>query len=537
MNVLLLAAACAQSFTSVIAPLDGERWFGGIVNDGVTMPYADTDKPRDLARDNMGGATAPFLVSTAGRYVWSDRPFSYAFTNGTLYVDSPVEKVVPVVAGGTLKEAYLAACAKHFPFDGRTPAELLFTKPQWNNWIEIAINGMNQKTVDAYTEALAASGFPCGVYMMDGGWLSHMGSYRFDPESFPDPKGMFARIRSKGWKSMIWTAHFISPDSREHKRLRYGRGYSPAEDGQDLLAYRRYVCGREVAKTRQVGVIWWWSGVSATWDLTHPPAWDHFAKTLEGFAAEYGIDGFKFDAGDPGRLWELRFHDPAKEPCDFSRDYVRIGAERFPYNEYRSGFRTGGFPVMQRLHDQGHSWQALKAIDACMISAGLLGSPYCVADMVGGGLAGTFRPGGYFSEKLFVRMCAQQALHPMMQFSAAPWRYLSKEGVAACRALAELHCAFGSYILEQARHAAKTGEPILRAMEYEFPHQGFETEMVQFMLGPKWLVAPVVDEDDSVTVRLPAGKWRDDLGTEHVGPKTLELKDVPVARLPRFERL
>ena len=134
-------------------------------------------------------------------------------------------------------------------------------------------------------------------------------------------------------------------------------------------------------------------------------------------------------------------------------------------------------------------------------------------------------------------MCAQQALHPMMQFSAAPWRYLSKENAAACRAFAELHCAFGPYILGLARHAAKTGEPIMRTMEYEFPHQGFETETVQFMLGPKWLVAPVVDEDDTVTVRLPAGTWRDDLGETHVGPKTLELADVPLTRLPRYERL
>ena len=32
----------------------------------------------------------------------------------------------------------------------------------------------------------------------------------------------------------------------------------------------------------------------------------------------------------------------------------------------------------------------------------------------------------------------------------------------------------------------------------------------------------------------PRGAWRDDLGATHVGPKTLELKDVPLSRLPRF---
>ena len=535
MEMLMLAAIAAARFATVVEPLENEKWFGGILNDGANQPYVTTDRPRNLAYENRGGTTSPFLVSTCGRYVWSDRPFVYAFTNGTLYVRSDVERVEPVVAGRTLKEAYLAAMAKHFPFDGRVPAELLFTKPQWNNWIEIAIRGMKQSSVDAYTEALAASGFPCGVYMMDGGWFSHMGSYKFYADDYPDPKRMFRRIREKGWKSMIWTAHFVSPDSREHKLLRAGKGYMI--DGKDVLAYKKEPNRVDATGPKTVGVVWWWSGVSAVWDLTYKPGWDDYVATLEKFAAEYGVDGFKFDAGDPGRLYDnVRFHDPKKEAVDYSHDYVRVGAERFPYNEYRSGFRTGGMPVMQRLHDQGHTWKSLAEIDASMIVAGLLGSPYVVADMVGGGAAGAYRPGSFFSEKLFVRLCAQQALHPMMQFSAAPWRYLSKEGVAACKAFAELHCAFGPYILEQARHAAKTGEPILRAMEYEFPHQGFENEKVQFMLGPKWLVAPVVNEDDSAVVRLPSGRWKDDLGVAHDGPKALRLESVPLDRLPRFER-
>ena len=537
---LLLGAlfACAsEPSVTVVSPLPGERWWGGVLNDGDAMPYRTMAKPIDLSCENKGGTTSPFLVSTAGRYVWCDRPFAYVFTNGTLTVTSADGKVEPVVAGTTLKEAYLVASQRYFPFDGRIPAELLFTKPQWNNWIEMAIFGMNQQVADEYADALAGSGFPCGVYMMDGGWLSHMGSYKPNTEAFPDLKALFRKVRGYGWKSMIWTAHFVSPDSLEHKRRRFARGYNRSDDGCDLLAYRRYVGGRETLSSRQVGVIWWWSGVSATWDLTFAPAWDDYVKTLQGFAAEYGIDGFKFDAGDAALLGELRFHDVRKTACDFSHDYVRVGAEKFPYNEYRCGYNTGGMAVMQRLIDQGHSWKALRTINAKMLAGGLLGSPYMVADMVGGGLAGSYRPGSFFSEKLFVRLCAQQALHPMMQFSAAPWRYLSKDGVAACRAFAELHCAFGPYILELAHHAAKTGEPIMRAMEYEFPHRGFEDETVQYMLGSKWLVAPVVNEDDSLVVRLPSGSWRDDLGETHVGPKTLSLANVPLTRLPRFERL
>ena len=523
----VLAASARQRQVTVVTPLAGEKWWGGILHRGWEMPYGNTPRPIDLGLE--GGVTAPFLVSSAGRYVWSDRPFVYAFTNDVLTVASDVEKVEPVVAGTTLREAYLAASAKHFPFNGRTPAELLFAKPQWNNWIEIAIQGMRQTSVDAYTEALARSGFPCGVYIMDGGWLSHNGSYRFHAPDFPE-----SRTRLVVGEDILAVDHVALPVAQHlvlaavgaHERRRPDHRLPP------LLAD-----AAEHAPGVRAGVVWWWSGISCVWDLTYALGWDDYAQTLRRFAAEYGIDGFKWDAGDVGPMARtLRFHDPAKRAVDWAHDYVRVCAELFPYNEYRVGFRTGGMPVMQRLPDVYHRWEAIRRVSGMVQAAGLLGSPYVVADMVGGGEATTYRPGGFFSEKLFVRSCALAALHPMMQFSAAPWRYLSPGNVEICRAFANLHVEFAPYILDLARQAARTGEPIVRTMEYEFPHAGFAKPMTQFMLGPKWLVAPVTAEDDAVTVELPAGCWTDDLGTVHVGPKTLTLTHVPLGRLPRYAR-
>ena len=94
-----------------------------------------------------------------------------------------------------------------------------------------------------------------------------------------------------------------------------------------------------------------------------------------------------------------------------------------------------------------------------------------------------------------------------------------------------------TYTYELLSRAAETGEPIVRTMEYEFPHQGFNRAMTQFMLGDDLLVAPVVTEDDTVVVELPRGAWMDDLGQRHIGPLTLRLDNVPVSRLPRYSRL
>lgn len=523
---MLLSLIATAQHISVIRPLEGEKWWGGIINDGARQPYSSIAE-LDLAVDNKGGATAPFLLSSAGRYVWSDRPFSYSFEDGVLRIESPVEKVEPVTAGTTLRDAYLAAMREHFPFTGTTPPELFFTRPQFNNWIEIYINGTNQATVDAYTDAIEQNGFPCGVYMMDGGYLTHQGSNTFQPEDFPDPAGMFDRISSHGWKSIIWAAYFVSPDSREYKRLRY----HPNTGGLDYLVHR--------AQGQDAAVIRWWSGISAAWDLTNPEVAAYYVGWMKDFLRRNGIDGIKFDAGDPRGFAEadMRLFRPEDEAVDYVHSWNKVGLE-FPWNEFRCGFRCGGWPLVMRLHDKKHSWEELRKVSPEMQLSGLMGSPYAVGDMIGGGDCVSYPPSGFsIDHKLFVRSCELQALMPMMQFSLAPWRVLTEEECGICCRFAELHVEFGPYIMELARNAAKTGEPIMRSMEYAFPHQGYDRTMQQFMLGGRYLVAPVTSEDDSVTVELPAGRWKDDLGRVFRGPKVLELKDVPLDRLPYYEKI
>jgi alpha-glucosidase len=73
-------------------------------------------------------------------------------------------------------------------------------------------------------------------------------------------------------------------------------------------------------------------------------------------------------------------------------------------------------------------------------------------------------------------------------------------------------------------------------MEYQFPHQGLAEVKDQFMLGDKYLVAPVVDDRLEREVRLPLGTWRDELGKKYKGGKTYTI-NVPLERLPYFEKI
>ena len=97
----------------------------------------------------------------------------------------------------------------------------------------------------------------------------------------------------------------------------------------------------------------------------------------------------------------------------------------------------------------------------------------------------------------------------MMQFSVAPWRVLSPENLAICRRMAALHTERGAEILALARESAKTGEPIVRSLEYAYPHQGYADVVDQFLLGPDILVAPVVEKGARKRrIVVPPGRWQ-----------------------------
>jgi alpha-glucosidase len=250
------------------------------------------------------------------------------------------------------------------------------------------------------------------------------------------------------------------------------------------------------------------------------------------------VDGFKFDAGDPERYLQedVRPFDGKSFDTEQSMLWARLGLE-FPFNEFRACWRMGGEALVQRLGDKSYSWRAVASLVPDMIAAGLLGHIYTCPDMIGGGAAGTFRNdrNGGLDQELIVRSCQIHALMPMMQFSVAPWRVLDAEHLAICLEYARLHEELGPYLVEQAEKSAKTGEPIVRCMEYAFPGQGFETCTDQYMLGDRYLVAPMLGSGTSRTVRLPAGRWQDETGKTYRGGRTYTL-DVPIDRVPRFTR-
>jgi alpha-glucosidase len=518
---LVSTGAAPGDYTSRVTVAPGEYWWGGAVGLGARMPYVQPLGEYNLATQNSNNQVVPLLVSSTGRYIWSDYPFSFHVQEGVIEIRSKHEEVTARQAGNTLREAYRAASKAHFPPSGALPDTLFFTMPQYNTWIELMYN-QNQEDILRYARDIVGNGVPPGVLMIDDNWQKYYGNFEFKPERFADPKGMVDQLHALGFKVMLWVCPFVSPDSPEYR----------------LLAAKGFLLRR--AGTRAPAVISWWNGQSACFDLTHPGATSYLTGELQRLQERYGVDGFKFDAGDNSFYSPERVEGHAKGALsvDHTLAWARIGLS-FPFNEYRAGWKMGGEALVQRLGDKNYSWSSgVQLLIPEMTAAGLLGYAYTCPDMIGGGQYTSFinRDLSTLDQTLFIRSAQVHALMPMMQFSVSPWRVLSRENVEIVRRMAWLHREMGGYILACARSSARTGEPIVRHMEYAFPGEGFATCNDQFMLGENYMIAPVVTPGNTRGVKFPKGKWRDEQGKIYQGGRT-EVIEIPLDRLPYFEKL
>ncbi len=501
----------------------GERWWGGRVGDARYMPYLETSRfARNLAGNLNGNQSQPLLVSTHGRYLWSEEPFRFEFADGVLRITEARGELKNGSAGKSLREASLSAARQFFPADGGIPAELMFTHPQYNTWIELMYD-QNQADVLRYARAIIEQGYPPGVLMIDDNWQSDYGRWQFDHKKFPDPKAMIAELHQLGFRVMLWVCPYVSPDSDVYRDLAK----------RNLLVREPLKPG---AKQSEPAIIRWWNGASAALDLTHPEGLAWFRGQLDALMKDYGVDGFKFDAGEAEHYPPGLLAHNASQPHDHTRAFVELGLH-YPYNEYRSTWKLAGRALAQRLKDKGHNWRDLQGLIPSILTQGIIGYAFTCPDMIGGGEFTSFLNASRIDEELVVRSAQVHALMPMMQFSAAPWRVLSPQNNAICRDMARLHVKYGSRIIELAREAAKTGEPIVRPLCWEWPGAGYEDVRDQFMLGADILVAPVVERGArSRQVLIPPGQWRADDGAVFTGPLAVEIK-VPLERLPHFERV
>ena len=497
-----------------VAFLENELWWGGAAKDGKQMPYsASTDFDAVLAPNSTNNQANPVLISNKGRYFWCEEGFNFSIHNGEITVEEKGDLVFGETGGG-LREAFREVKTRFFPDTEKFPDTDLIVHPQYNTWIELMYDQCQEKIL-AYVENLVANDMPKGVIMIDDTWQENYGIWNFNPVRFSDPKAMMDKIHSLGYKIMLWICPFVSPDSAAYRELTKKGLFVKNPDGSDAIRH-------------------WWNGYSAVLDFTNPDAQRWFKDQLDRLQNEYGVDGFKFDAGDAEfyRDDDLTFASTtANGQCEL---YAKIGLD-YELNEYRACWKLAGQPLVQRLADKRHAWEkdGMDCLIPNSLAQSLLGYRFICPDMIGGGEFQSFLDGAEIDEELFVRYAQASALMPMMQFSADPFRVLSKENAQLCKDAALLHEKFGEKILKLVEEAMKNGDPVIAPICYYYPAEG-ENETTTFMYNEKLLVSPVVEKGCTESeIYLPTGEWIGFDGNTYIGGKKVKIK-TPLECLPYF---
>jgi len=165
----------------------------------------------------------------------------------------------------------------------------------------------------------------------------------------------------------------------------------------------------------------------------------------------------------------------------------------------------------------------------------IAGYPYMLPDMIGGNAYGNFP-----SKELYIRWLQLNALMPTLQFSITPWDFKesSQEVINVTKSMLKLHEQYTPLIIELAKNAVATGEPILRPLWWIAPNDENTYSIDdEFLVGNNLLVAPVTtDATRKRNIYLPAGEWTDHKGVVHKGGQTLKDFSVNLDELPYFTR-
>ncbi|MFE7364331.1 alpha-xylosidase [[Kitasatospora] papulosa] len=482
----------------------GER-FTPYVKNGQTVDIwqADGGTSSELAYKNI-----PFYLSSRGYGVFVNHPGKVSFEVGSESVgqvqfsveDQSIEYYV--VAGPTPKDVL----SRYTALTGR-PA----LPPAWSFglWLTTSFcTSYDEATVTSFVDGMAERGIPLSVFHFDCFWMREYqwSDFLWDPEVFPDPEGMLARLKERGLRVSMWINPYIA-----QKSALFAEG---AEHGYLVR--------------RPNGDIWqWdlWQPGMALVDFTNPAARAWYDDKLRALL-DQGVDCFKTDFGE--RIpTDVVWHD-GSDPERMHNYYAQI------YNrtvfELLEGERGAGEAVLFArsataggqqfpVHWGGDCFASFTAMAESLrggLSLSLSGFGFWSHDI--GGFEGTPDPAVFKRWLAFGLLSSHSRLHGNVSYRV-PWEF-GEEAVDVTRKFTLLKHRLMPYLYGVAAEAHRTGVPMMRPMLAEFPGDpASRTLDRQYMLGPDLLVAPVFTEDGEVEYYVPEGTWTSLLTGERVtGP-------------------
>ena len=493
----------------------------------------------------------PFLVSSKGYAIVWDNPSATTVSpglHGSTRFQSRVGERVSffVITGNNVDEIYggYRRLTGETPLPPKSAFGLIQSKARYESQQEM------MGIVDGYR----SRGYPLDIIVLDWFHWTRMGQLDIDRNFFPDPKGMNEKIHALGMRSMLSVWPRFERESR-YRDMLDAKGWLLKDKHGDT------VDGLPIRSDRAGALL----------DSTHPEARGWFWDRIRDNLLSQGFDYLWLDETEPdlvpsGYFYSIgsgdRFYNvypfvhtlgvaegSARDRPDF-RNLILARAA------WLGAQRTGAIFWSSDVHP---SWEALRKQIPTGLNMTASGIAYWGSDIGGWQWPGAHTPehaplidpagatamGPNFPDypELVVRWFQYSSFTPTLRIhgqrpATAIWQY----GKAAEPILAQwlrLRYSLIPYLYSLGRRTFETGAPFMRALFMDFPNDPkVATIGDQYMLGPAFLVAPVVDQGaTSREVYLPAGSdwydwWTD---RKHAGGQTIRA-EAPIDRMPIFVR-
>jgi len=355
----------------------------------------------------------------------------------------------------------------------------------------------DEETVTSFIQGMADRDIPLHTFHFDCFWMKgyEWCNFEWDPDVFPDPKGMLRRYKERGLKICVWINSYIGQKSKLF------------DEGMERGYFIKKVDGSVYQNDS-------WQAGNAIVDFTNPEACTWYQEKLEKLI-DMGVDCFKTDFGERLPVRDILYFD--------NSDPVKM------HNYYTHLYNKTVFEVLERRLGKNEAVLFARSSAAGGQQFPVHWGGDCtatytsMAESLRGGLSLSLAGYGFWSHDIsgfeqkasadvYKRWCAFGLLstHSRLHGSSSyrvPWMF-DDEACDVLRKFVKLKCRLMPYLYGQALKASQEGIPIMRPMMLEFPEDlTCATLDRQYMLGDSLLVAPIFKENGEVSYYLPAGNW------------------------------
>jgi len=511
---------------------------------------------KNLSVDNAGvkGTSTykpiPFFMSTTGYGIWLDTTGEATFDlnasdRDEMVVDATTAKLRIVLFTGP---EFPGILDKFTAQAGRAVVPPYWAFAPWKARDYHQNDAQVKEDVDKNREL----GLPASVILIDSPWTTAYNDYKFNPKQFTDAPGMVKYIHAQGYKLVLWHTSWINSKSDPPKEVGFAGKMSPLSENYQFAADQGlFVKNRNGSP--YVGR--WWKGQGSLIDFTYPKAKEWWQDQVRQAIAA-GADGFKDDDAEGSFFGaEVKFAD-GTDPRVMRNRYGVLynnAMEELIQKDLKGNGVLFARSVTVGANGIGFLWggdneasfsplNGLPTVVTAGLGAGMSGMPLWAADL-GGYLGVADTP----NARLLERWTEYSAFSPVMEVMSSknisPWNFDSNgpagshEALDVYRKYAVLHMSLFPYRYAAAQEAAKTGMPILRALVLNYQDDArARTAKDEYLFGPDFLVAPVIDEGTQRAVYLPPGNWIDYWTGKPAAGGEVVVADAPLDSIPVWVR-